>query len=65
MSETDLVQALVLQFLQHDGYVDTARAFSKEMVAQKASLNKDSDVKVGGVSLIDDEDANNRQRRLP
>lgn len=64
MSETDVIQALVLQFLQHDGYVDTARAFSEEMQAQKASLNMDTDIKVGGVSITDDEDANNRQREL-
>lgn len=61
MTETELIQALVLQFLQHDGYVDTARAFAGEMRAQKETLNQDPE-EIGGISIKDDEDANNRQR---
>ena len=63
MSESDLIQALVLQFLQHDGYVDTARAFAEEMKAGKGALNLDPNVKIDGINLQDDEDANNRQRK--
>jgi hypothetical protein len=63
-SETDLIQNLVLQFLQHDGYVETARAFAEDMTIQKEALNLDPDTEVRCVSLRDDEDANNRQRRL-
>jgi Ran-binding protein 9/10 len=62
LSESDFIQALVLQFLQHDGYVDTARAFANEMKEQKEALNLDPNVKVDGVSIRDDEDAHNRQR---
>lgn len=62
MNETDLIQALVLQFLKHDGYVETARAFAEDMRKQKEALNLDPDVKVAGVNILDDEDANNRQR---
>lgn len=62
MSESDLLQALVLQFLQHDGYVDTARAFAGEMRDQKKALHVDPDTKFDGISIKDDEDANNRQR---
>lgn len=65
MSETDLIQALVLQFLQHDGYVETARAFAEDLKLQKEALNMNPDVTVDGVSIKDDEDANNRQRKLP
>ena len=65
LSETDLIQALVLQFLQHDGYVETARAFAEDLKLQKEALNMNPDVTVDGVSIKDDEDANNRQRRLP
>ncbi|KAF5016924.1 hypothetical protein F66182_11239, partial [Fusarium sp. NRRL 66182] len=62
MSETDIIQALVLQFLQHDGYVETARAFAEDMKVQKEALSLDPAVTVDGVSIRDDEDANNRQR---
>ncbi|KAF4983314.1 hypothetical protein FZEAL_1252 [Fusarium zealandicum] len=62
MSETDVIQALVLQFLQHDGYVETARAFAEDMKVQKEALSLDPGVTVDGVNLRDDEDANNRQR---
>ncbi|KAI1062180.1 hypothetical protein LB506_009684 [Fusarium annulatum] len=62
LSETDVIQALVLQFLQHDGYVGTARAFAEDMKKQKEALSLDPRVKVDGVSIRDDEDANNRQR---
>jgi hypothetical protein len=62
LGESDLIQALVLQFLQHDGYVETARAFSEDMKAQKEALNVDPDVTVPGINIKDDEDANNRQR---
>ncbi|CAK7199016.1 hypothetical protein SEUCBS139899_001684 [Sporothrix eucalyptigena] len=61
-SETDLVQQLVLQFLQHDGYVDTARAFAKEVQAEKTALNIDADRPMRAYNVADDEDANKRQR---
>lgn len=64
MNETDLIQALVLQFLQHDGYVETARAFAQDMKVQKEALNIDPNVKVDGLNIRDDEDANNRQREF-
>lgn len=63
MNETELAQALVLQFLQHDGYVETARAFAEEIQAQKQALNLDPDVTIAGINIKDDEDANNRQRK--
>lgn len=63
MNETDLIQSLVLQFLQHDGYVETARAFAEDMKLQKEALNLNPDVTVDGVNIKDDEDANNRQRK--
>ncbi|OAQ82728.1 RanBPM [Purpureocillium lilacinum] len=62
MNGTDLIQTLVLQFLQHDGYVETARAFAEDIKAQKEALNLDPNVKVDGINIKDDEDANNRQR---
>ncbi|KAG5923011.1 hypothetical protein E4U42_005077 [Claviceps africana] len=62
LGETDLIQALVLQFLQHDGYVETARAFAQDIKQQKEALNLDPNVTVDGINIKDDEDANNRQR---
>ncbi|KAL8392248.1 hypothetical protein RB595_002445 [Gaeumannomyces hyphopodioides] len=62
LDETGLIQQLVLQFLQHDGYVDTARAFADEIQSQKQALSLDPTEQVEGLSLTDDQDANNRQR---
>ncbi|GKT99764.1 spry protein [Fusarium langsethiae] len=61
-SETNIIQHLVLQFLQHDGYVETARAFAEDMAIQKEALNLDPNSVVAYQSDRDDEDANNRQR---
>jgi Ran-binding protein 9/10 len=52
----------VLQFLQHDGYVETARAFAEEIHAEKKALTIDPNTVVEGINIKDDEDANNRQR---
>ncbi|KAK3491457.1 CTLH/CRA C-terminal to lish motif domain-containing protein [Neurospora crassa] len=62
LNDTELIQQLVLQFLQHDGYVGTARAFAEEIHMEKQALNMDADVPVEGVNIKDDEDANNRQQ---
>lgn len=62
LNETELIQQLVLQFLQHDGYVDTARAFASEIQAEKQALCLDPNEQVPGIDIRDDEDANNRQR---
>ncbi|PHH70867.1 hypothetical protein CDD80_5676 [Ophiocordyceps camponoti-rufipedis] len=62
MNETDLIQTLVLQFLQHDGHVETARAFAEDMRAQKRALSLDPNAEVAGINIKDEEDANNRQR---
>ncbi|OAA54255.1 ran-binding protein [Niveomyces insectorum RCEF 264] len=62
LGETELVQQLVLQFLQHDGYVETARAFAEEIQAQKEALNLDPNEEIKSISITDDEDARNRQR---
>lgn len=64
MNEADLIQALVLQCLQHDGYVETARAFAEELTMQREAFNFDSKADLPGINIKDDEDANNRQRKL-
>ncbi|KAK0635572.1 hypothetical protein B0T17DRAFT_587040 [Bombardia bombarda] len=62
LSESELIQQLVLQFLQHDGYVETARAFAEEIHAEKKALSLNPDDLIPGINIKDDEDANNRQR---
>ncbi|KAI0867995.1 ran-binding protein [Hypoxylon argillaceum] len=62
MNETELVQQLVLQFLQHDGYVETAQEFAREIRAEQQALNSDPSVMVLGINIKDDEDARQRQR---
>ncbi len=52
----------VLQFLQHDGYVETARAFAEELHAEKSALRLQGEEPVQGINVRDDEDAHNRQR---
>lgn len=50
-----------MQFLQHDGYIETARAFAEDLRIQNEALRSTSNSK-SSISLRDDEDANNRQR---
>lgn len=53
----------VLQHLQHDGYVETARAFAEEIVAEKSRLQLDPKEPVASINVRDDEDARKRQRK--
>ncbi|KAI1453529.1 SPRY domain-containing protein [Annulohypoxylon moriforme] len=62
MGETELIQQLVLQFLQHDGYVETARAFAEEIHTEKQNLQIDQRTPVPGINIRDDENARRRQR---
>ncbi|KAK3325598.1 hypothetical protein B0H66DRAFT_129849 [Apodospora peruviana] len=61
LNETEFIQQLVLQFLQHDGYVETARAFAEEIHAEKQALSLDPDDHIPGINIADDQEANNRQ----
>jgi hypothetical protein len=54
----------VLQHLQHDGYVETARAFAEEIVAEKTRLQLDDSEPVPSINVRDDEDARKRQRKF-
>jgi len=62
MSESDLIQTLVLQFLQHDGYVDTAKAFAEEVNQGKQAMRQSLDPALEDMTAHDNEDAGNRQR---
>lgn len=52
----------MLQFLQHDGYVETAKAFAEEILEEKQALSLDPNEPIAGINIKDDDDANNRQR---
>ena len=53
----------VLQFLQHDGYVETARAFAQEIQSERQALATGGEA-VYTFNVKDDQDATNRQRKL-
>lgn len=63
LNETELIQSLVLQFLTHDGYVETARAFADEIHSEKKALSLDPNAIIHGCEVKEDEDASHRQRK--
>lgn len=42
LDERSLIQELIAQYLAHDGYVETARAFADEVHGQRQSLSEHS-----------------------
>lgn len=51
----------MLQFLSHDGYVETARAFAEEIHSEKKALSLNPDDVISGFDVKEDEDAGHRQ----
>ena len=52
------------QYLSHDGYVETARAFAKEVRAELTALRGIPESEMAGyLSVEEDHDALNRQRK--
>jgi len=43
LGEDALLHELVAQFLAHDGYIETARAFAEEVASETAALNGHGD----------------------
>ncbi len=65
LKKDDLCRALVAQYLSHDGYVETARAFASEVRASSTALRGTPEPKLEGyLSMEEDHDAMNRQRKL-
>ncbi|KAI9810242.1 MAG: hypothetical protein M1827_006376 [Pycnora praestabilis] len=62
LDETALIQELVAQFLAHDGYVETARAFASEIREESRALEEGHETKGKEVEAEEDLDAINRQR---
>lgn len=64
LDETALIQELVAQFLAHDGYVETARAFAEEVRQESAALQNGRAQPLKQYEAEDDVDATNRQSRI-
>lgn len=61
--ETALVQALVAQYLAHEGYVEAARNYARETHAEAQNLMiKKEAGEATGHEIEEDPDAINRQR---
>ena len=64
LNRDELCKALVAQYLSHDGYVETARAFAREVRAEATVLRGPHESKLEGyLSVEEDHDAMNRQRK--
>ncbi|KAF3484172.1 ran-binding protein [Arthroderma uncinatum] len=62
LDETEFMQKLVAQFLAHDGYVETAKVFAKEVQEEKRALKNSEDASLKEFEIEDDIDAINRQK---
>lgn len=63
LDESSLLQELVAQFLAHDGYVETARAFAEEVAAESAALQNGREEPLKMYEVEEDVEAVNRQSR--
>jgi hypothetical protein len=63
MSEDALIKELVSQFLRHDGYVETAKAFAEEVRREASTLKSDSLSRIDSHNVQEDIDATNRQSK--
>lgn len=61
LSETALIQELVAQFLAHDGYVETAKAFTEEVRSKANAFKTGQDTLNDSFDVREDLDAVNRQ----
>lgn len=62
--ETQFIHRLISQYLAHDGYVETAQAFSEEIVDEARALANDDDSTIPYQELVEDVDALNRQSKF-
>lgn len=63
LDEKSFVKELVAQFFGHDGFVETAKAFTNELLAESRALELDTDGSQPTLSMDEDLDATNRQRK--
>ena len=62
LNENALIKELVAQFLAHDGYVETAKAFAEDLNSEARALKNDSENVIENLEIEEDLDAVNRQR---
>ena len=62
LDEDSLIKELISQFLAHDGYVETAKAFAGEVRSEANALRSGSNTTLNTFEIEDDLDAVNRQR---
>jgi Ran-binding protein 9/10 len=65
MDENTLIQTLVAQYLAHDGYVETARAFTEELTREKNALNSAQPGSASREPAADETEAVHRQSTFP
>lgn len=63
LGEDELIQELVAQFLAHDGYVETARAFAREVKEESRALKNGRATPLKDYDTEEDLDAINRQSK--
>jgi len=61
VDETSFLQNLVLQYLAHEGYIDTAKTFTHEVQTASKLLHGNMDAASGVPEYKEDQDAVNRQ----
>jgi len=64
LDEAALIQALVSQYLAHDGYVDTARAFSDDVQNEARALDSGRSGALKALEMKEDKDAIHRQSMI-
>jgi hypothetical protein len=60
-NETNMIHDLIGQYLAHDGYVETARAFREEIIEEARALANDGSGEIAYGEQAEDLDALNRQ----
>lgn len=62
LDENSLLKELVAQFLAHDGYVETRKAFAEEVLIEEGTLKSGRATTLDNYAVEEDSDAVNRQR---
>ena len=65
LDESTLLQELVAQFLAHDGYVETARAFAEEVATETMALQNGRNEPLKKYEVEEDHEAINRNSKPP
>ncbi len=64
LDENTLLKELVAQFLAHEGYVETGKAFAEEVQTEDGTLRSGRGTSLENYAVEEDIDAGNRQRNF-